>query len=95
MYNYTIDGNVNNMVYTARSRIFFFFFFFYYTYLQGFPPPPSFFLFLFFFILFFSPSPFLFHSSSKIHRTQESRVKTYLRDTMKGKKKEDGKTSVT
>lgn len=82
MYNYTIDGNVNNMVYTARSRIFFSFFF-YYTYLQGF----SLFLFLIFFILFFFSSPFSLLIASKIHRTQESRVKTYLRDTMKGKKR--------
>lgn len=82
MYNYTIDGNVNNMVYTARSRIFFLFFFFNIRTYKVFP----FFYFLSFLFFFFS-SPFSLLIASKIHRTQESRVKTYLRDTMKGKKR--------
>lgn len=81
MYNYTIDGNVNNMVYTARI---FFSFFFYYTYLQGFS---LFFISYLFYSFFFFSSPFSLLIASKIHRTQESRVKTYLRDTMKGKKR--------
>lgn len=66
MYNYTIDGNVNNMVYTARSRIFFSFFF-YYTYLQGF----SLFLFLIFFILFFFLPLFFTH---RIQDSSHTRV---------------------
>ena len=81
MYNYTIDGNVNNMVYTARSRISFFFsFFFFFIILTRFFPPFFFISYLFysFFFFFFFSSPFLYPSHPRFHRTKESRVKTYF-----------------
>lgn len=73
MYNYTIDGNVNNMVYTARSRIFFFSFFFIIRTYKVSLPPSLFFYFFSFLFFFFSPLPF-FSTHSPRFIAHKSRV---------------------